>query len=388
MATTSTSLVGTIVSESSDHNILGKLMRLNILEHTRQEREKHHAEQAMIAATRNATQSCFYQLPAELILTVADVLTTPSLISLRGTCLKLREIVKQPPMIQADERHEIRHILRRDAYTSYCNSTNENRIGMRKKGCSFCKTTHQLHMFTAAELRNPPSQRLCRGSSGSIKLCKHMNLGLEDLQKLKFNQSFDCRHLDHGFDNDHPRICCGTGHISRTSTWALTSDYNVRICTITRLAPLTRGHLERAFVRMKRLLYFCPHMPVTDCMFKLYEQVDCRFMNGFSHSTPNGLGCRHCGDSVSCEAKGCSTRCVLFRWRNHLTGLDEITLKVTRGFGRGEATDLEWLAQLDPSSSVLTADVSLTRKVLGALGMLALRSRSASSDPWIASRWC
>ncbi|KAF2812782.1 uncharacterized protein BDZ99DRAFT_473559 [Mytilinidion resinicola] len=273
MATTSPIPDRSYVSKSSKYDLVGKLKNLNILEHTRRKREKHHAKCAMIAAIHNASQSRFYQLPPKLILTVTGYLPASSLLSLRGACLKLHEIVMQPKAIQADEYREIRHMVRRDAYRKYCNSTNESRVGLRNKACSFY----------------------------------------------------------HRWDNDHPRICCDKGRKSSTAIWKLNSDYNVRICTIMRSDPITLERLQGAFDRLKGEL---------------------------------------------CKANGCSTTCIMYRWRNHLIGRDEIAMKVTRGFGRGEPTDPEWLAQTDPSSAVVLADMSLMRKVLGPLGMLAVRPGS------------
>jgi hypothetical protein len=161
-------------------------------------------------AHRNITWSPLCRLPDEILLEIMERLDFASLYTLRNVsrvflrlfgamCFQQYRYGQLPsyiwptpmPAILNSRFLVLRSWIQRGKYCATCLVSRDARerggmvsaFEMAYLHCSGCKLDHQAHLFSAAQRRAPPQERICIGREGYVRLCEHKTIGWDDIQQ-------------------------------------------------------------------------------------------------------------------------------------------------------------------------------------------------------------
>lgn len=183
-------------------------------------------------AHHNLTRSPLLRMPDTLVLQIMGHLEISDLIRLRRTSRAFMRLfgskmfgeyhdppyypgshearfgVWQYPSKDALELEEHRDELLREMYCTACYEARQSRAmgnpcpELEFLHCSACGSDHLATLFSATDRRKPAESRVCIGRQGSLKLCEHVSLSWDDIEK--WNDKGDkvvstCKHPCHAF---------------------------------------------------------------------------------------------------------------------------------------------------------------------------------------------
>ncbi|KAL3450479.1 hypothetical protein BJX65DRAFT_14186 [Aspergillus insuetus] len=126
----------------------------------------------MVEADSTNMDSPLLQLPAELLLSIFDFLPAVAKHILALSCRRLHfTFAASCPELHLDGRHAVRTKLARDGFPfrsyAYCNG---------------CRSAHMLKFFSAQQLEQPPTNRMCSASCKQIWAEPGKHYSFEDFQ--------------------------------------------------------------------------------------------------------------------------------------------------------------------------------------------------------------
>lgn len=194
--------------------------------------QPHNLDPLVARTQANLTLSPLLMLPNEILIQIMKSLRLYDLLRLRNVSRQFLYLFSLPdfqwaheePWVgdiwqPADRRRRERASFRMETLKQmYCIKC----LAMRKKRargrtapeleyvhCSGCGSDHHARLFSAAQLRAHPSERVCIGREGKINLCQHVSIDYEKLQSLlrqwqgKLNKEIVvCDHPCHNMSGD------------------------------------------------------------------------------------------------------------------------------------------------------------------------------------------
>ena len=142
-----------------------------------------------------------HELPPELIFSITEYLETPALNALRMTCRQFYRIV---PGVSLCGVHivQFKDLVQRDRYTEFVCQERNDLSWRRLLGCSACRELHYRCFFSPVQKLLDPSQRICYGAQGYLRVCPHVALSLKDFRARAYKEDGSTQAL-----NDWLSIC-------------------------------------------------------------------------------------------------------------------------------------------------------------------------------------
>lgn len=180
----------------------------------------------------NLTTSPLLRLPDELLIPIMKHVKFHDLLRLRMVSRQFLYLFSSPSFRWAHERPWVRDVWmpadseRRERYKfrmetlkhMYCQKCLAIRNSawrgartpeLRFVHCSGCGSDHHARLFSAAQLRAKPSERICIGREGKLSLCEHFSLSYEQLQShlegwdgTPNTEILSCHHPCHDMSKD------------------------------------------------------------------------------------------------------------------------------------------------------------------------------------------
>ncbi|KAI9710502.1 MAG: hypothetical protein M1820_002638 [Bogoriella megaspora] len=122
-------------------------------------------------------------LPSEIIHSIASFLPSVSANALRMTCRNLYIRVENLEMDSASARMLMKW-LSVDRYLKLCRDEKNGHSSQTHSSCCGCVDGHENKFFSATQLKRPPTGRVCTGLEREMRICRHVNLSLREIQRL------------------------------------------------------------------------------------------------------------------------------------------------------------------------------------------------------------
>ncbi|KAH7386070.1 hypothetical protein BKA66DRAFT_461429 [Pyrenochaeta sp. MPI-SDFR-AT-0127] len=297
--------------------------------------------------TYNNNSSLIYQLPPELILDVTDHLQTVDIFSLQLTCRRYTCLLQSRSRykVTSHDRALLWDRLERDRYYRLAQAEACDVRNLHSILCSFCRDSHDKAQFQVSEVYKSPHIRKCMGSTGLLRICKHLALSFSEVQeRLTKDTNIRCMHW--------PFSGCTTLFMSQVK-------HKYRVFHIDDLfwnefdssMTLLRSTIQEILMKLAKPV--CPHMRTdspafqqaildSTCSRDLVETCCTRRPTTAEFAGPS----TRAQMSISCPFKGCDTRVEIERWPNIGGGV--VLAKIIRELGQMKsATDPKWCAQLE-----------------------------------------
>ncbi|KAF2708664.1 hypothetical protein K504DRAFT_502689 [Pleomassaria siparia CBS 279.74] len=356
-------------------------------------RHSHQDKAERAAATcyaQNMENNTFCRLPAEMILDISDFLQGADLLAYNSACRRVTAVLRcttKLAKMSKKSKEAFTKRLRLDTFYRDAIVEEEQATGILESLlCSYCQEHHPRDGFAVTELGKPCNERVCRGATRVLRVCKHRRMTWKELKGLGMNASSSeaSRELFVCASNGRHQMVQRNAEVVRLyGTRFDPSESNVRGTLHFRVLPLSMwshrvycSDIQRALVELDE--YICPHLRTSSGLVCLCN----RTCLGLLSSNPSPLSSRDGGDvfveafrsaiaTSSCSVRDCHSKITIYReWAQ-----TEIGVQITQDVGPMDSPlDPSWLAATEEA---LSKDGAITPSM----------PKSHSSGPWSYWEW-